>query len=101
MNLAVLRDDSQSSELIVGSCYDQKPFCMLSHSMEEVTWVTCVKKVFSHSLRKEIPFEFLRWNLSNEYNFEMNDNDLADQLRLVYRMQRFHRNQKWWWALWL
>ena len=27
--------------------------------------------------------------------------DIADQLRLVYRMQRFHRNQKWWWALWI
>lgn len=31
----------------------------------------------------------------------MNDNDIADQLRLQYRMQRLQRNQKWWWALWL
>ena len=44
VKLAVLRDDSQSSELIVASCYDQKPFYMLSHSIEEVTWVTCVSK---------------------------------------------------------
>ena len=31
----------------------------------------------------------------------MNDNDIADQLRLQYRMQRLQRNQKWWWALWI
>ncbi len=31
----------------------------------------------------------------------MNYNDIADQLRLVYRMQRFQRNEKWWWALWI
>ncbi len=31
----------------------------------------------------------------------MNDNDIADQLRLVYRIMRFQRNNKWWWALFL
>ena len=28
----------------------------------------------------------------------MNDNDVADQYRLVYRCLRFQRNTKWWWA---
>ncbi len=31
----------------------------------------------------------------------MNDNDIADQLRLVYQIMRFQRNNKWWWALFL
>ena len=31
----------------------------------------------------------------------MNDNDIANQLRLQYRMMRFTCNTKWWWALWL
>ena len=31
----------------------------------------------------------------------MNDNDIANQLRLVYRFMRFQRNNKWWWALFL
>ena len=31
----------------------------------------------------------------------MNDNDVADQLCLVYRIMRFQRNIKWWWALFL
>ena len=28
----------------------------------------------------------------------MNDNDIADQLRLIYRCLRFQRNTKWWWC---
>jgi hypothetical protein len=29
---AVLKGDSRSSNLVVASCYDQKPFYMISHS---------------------------------------------------------------------
>ena len=39
--------------------------------------------------------------MSHNYNHQMNDNDIADQLCLVYQLMRFSRNQKWWWALWL
>ena len=38
------------------------------------------------------------WLLSDTYNQEMNDNDIADQLRLVYRCFCFTRKTKWWWA---
>ncbi len=31
----------------------------------------------------------------------MNDNDITDQLRLVFRIMHFQRNNKWWWALFL
>ena len=31
-------------------------------------------------------------------NQEMNDSDIADQLRLAYRCLRFMRNTKWWWC---
>ena len=101
VKLALLRGDSQSCDLVVGSCFDQKPFYMLSHYIPEVTWVVKTKKVWSRVLKREIDYKFLRWSLSHNYNYEMNDNDIADQLRLVYRMQRFQRNQKWWWSLWL
>ncbi|MFM8621986.1 MAG: hypothetical protein ACKOB3_01190, partial [Holophagaceae bacterium] len=98
---AVLKGDSRSSNLVVASCYDQKPFYMISHSCESVTWTTITKKVWSTALKKNIDFSFLWWNLSDDYNFEMNDNNVADQLRLVYRIMRFQRNIKWWWALFL
>ena len=98
---AVLTGDSKSCDLVVASCFDQKPFYMISHSIPEITWVECIKPIWSRSLMKNVDYKFLRWNLSDDYNFEINDNDVADQLRLVYRMQRFHRNYKWWWSLWV
>jgi hypothetical protein len=98
---AVLKGDSRSHDLVVASCYDQKPFYMISHSCERVTWTVIEKQVYSTALKATVPYQFLRWNLSDDYNFEMNDNDIADQLRLVYRLMRFQRNNKWWWALFL
>ena len=96
---AVLKGDSMSSDLVVASCYDQKPFYMISSKCDEVSWTPVTKKVWSSNLRQNVEFTFLRWSLSHGYNFEMNDNDIADQLRLVYRIMRFQRNNKWWWAL--
>jgi hypothetical protein len=98
---AVLKGDSRSSDLIVASCYDQKPYYMISHSCESVTWTPITKKVWSSTQKTMVDFSFLRLNLSDDYNFEMNNNDIADQLRLVYRIMRFQRNNKWWWALFL
>ena len=97
----VLEGDSQSNNLVIASCFDQKPFYMISNCCKRIGWDVCKKKVYSHTLGREIEVEFLRFSLSNNYNHEMNDNDMADQLRLVYRWQRFQRNQKWWWALWV
>ena len=37
VKVAVLKDDSESHDLLVASCYDQKPFYMISHSVQEVT----------------------------------------------------------------
>ena len=91
---AVLRGDSRSDNLIVASCFDQKPFYMITHSANKITWSVKTKMVWSAVLKEEVEFKFLRFSLSHIYNYEMNDNDIADQLRLVYRMQRFQRNQK-------
>ena len=98
---AVLRGDSLSLDLVVASCYNTKLFYMILHSCESVGWVPVSKKVWSSTLRQTVDFSFLRWNLSNDYNYEMNNNNIADQLHLVYRTQRFQRNQKWWWALFI
>ena len=81
--------NSMSSNLVVASCYNQKPFYIISSKVEEVTWVPVTKKVWSSSLKENVDFTFLRWSLSHDYNYEMNANDIADQLRLVYRIMRF------------
>ena len=96
--VAVLKDDPMSEHLIVASCVDQKPFYMLSMAAETIDWVVKEKMMYSHAKKKEVPHKFLRWSLSDNYNHEMNDNDIADQLRLVYRALCFMRNNKWWWA---
>jgi hypothetical protein len=74
---------------------------MISHSCENVLRMQVMKKVWSSSLKKSVDYSFLCWNLSDNYNFEMNDNDIPNQLWLVYHIMRFQRNKKWWWALFL
>jgi hypothetical protein len=96
--VAVLKGDPKLENLLMGSCVDQQPFYMLSMAAENIDWVTKTKMVYSHAAKKEVEHKVLRWSLSNTYNQEMNDNDIADQLRLIYRCLRFMRNTKWWWA---
>ncbi len=74
---------------------------MIPHSSKNVSWTPITKKVWSNNLKKSVNYSFLRWNLSNDYNFKMNDNDIADQHRLVYCIMQFQRNNKWWWAMFL
>jgi hypothetical protein len=98
---AVLKGDSMSSDLVVASCYNQKLFYMISSKCDKVSWEPVTKKVWLSNLKANINFTFLRWSLSHSYNYEMKNNDVANQLRLVYRIMSFQRNNKWWWALFL
>ncbi len=43
--------------------------------------------------------KFLQFNVSQDYNFEMNDNDATDQLQLIYCFMKFQQYIKWWWVL--
>jgi hypothetical protein len=97
----VLKGDGQSSDLVIALCYDQKPFYMISSRCKSVTWMPIMTKLWSTSLQRKVNFTFLRWSMSNDYNFQMNDNDIADQLQLMYQIMHFQRNNKWWWALFL
>ena len=47
----------------------------------------------------KVAMEFHRTNLQDEYNYGMNKIDLGDQLRNYYRMDRWKRQFKWWFAL--
>jgi hypothetical protein len=72
----------------------KKSFYMISHSCENVLWTPITKKVLSNNLKKLVDYTFLHWNLSEDYNLEMNNNNIADQLWLVYCIMRFQRNNK-------
>jgi hypothetical protein len=85
---AVLKGDSMSSDLVIASCYDQKPFYMISSKVKKFSWEPIMKKVWSSALKSNVDSTFLHWSLSHDYNYQMNDNDIADQLRLVYQIMR-------------
>ncbi len=74
---------------------------MIPHSIDQLTWVECKKHVWSHLLKRNVMFKFLQWNLSDDYNYEMNDNDITNQLCLVYHLQMFQHNEISWWALFM
>ena len=42
---------------------------------------------------------FLRLVINDSYNMNMNNVDVADQLRGSYRPERCMRKQKWWWSM--
>ena len=81
---AVLKGDSKLCNLVIVSNYDQKPIYMIKYSIPKITWTTITKKVWSSKLGKSVLFKFLWCNVSHDYNYEMNDNDAADQLHLIY-----------------
>ena len=60
-----------------------------------------MKHVWSSILGRNINFKFLHWVLSNNYSYKMNDNNVADQLCLIYMIMHLQRKNKWWRALWL
>lgn len=45
-----------------------------------------------------VEMPFFRLSLIHDYNNVMNDVDLADQVRNVYRWDLFMRKRKWWWS---
>ena len=44
---------------------------------------------------------FLRLNVIDDYNQNMNSTDIADQLRNTYQPDHWMRNRKWWWSLFI
>ena len=59
VKVAVLQNDSKFSNLVAASCCVQKPFFMISHSIEEITWVTKTKQIYTHAQKNTIPYHFL------------------------------------------
>ncbi len=101
MKASVLMGDPWVKGLVVASVFDHKPFYMITNVAMEITWVEVSKKFWSDQLHENLDMKFLCFCISHDYNHKMNDNDIADQLRLQYQMMCFSRNNKWWWALWL
>ena len=96
---ALLTNDSNCSGMVMLSYYDSKPVYLLSNACEEIVWKNKKRKVFSKTDNKCVEINYLCPNLVDEYNNGMNNVDIADQLRLIYRMDRWMRKRKWWWSI--
>jgi hypothetical protein len=88
-------------DLFVVSVYDTKPVHILSTAADCVEWIVKEKKVWSDGLQKKALMKYLRLNVIDDYNNNMNSTDIADQLRGSYRPDRWMRQRKWWWAFFI
>ena len=99
LKVAVL-DGDPSCKVVAASLYDTKPVYIVSTSCEKVEWIKKERKLYHSELGKKVTVPFFRLNLIDDYNMNMNNVDLADQLRLQYRIHTiWTRNRKWWWSI--
>ena len=66
---------------------------------DRIEWVTKSRQVYDKTISKVRKMIFLRLNVNNEYNYGMGHVDIADQLRLTYKVNVWLRNYKWWHAI--
>ena len=93
---AVLRDNPECPDLVAVAVYDTKPVHFLSMICDSIKWVLKTQKVYSKNKSKVSKLSFLRLNVNNEYNYGMGHVDVADQIHLVYKVNAWHQNYKWW-----
>ena len=82
---AILKDSTECPDLIVCSVYDTKPVHMMSTVAEMVEWIEKKRSVWSAEAGTQVSISYLRLNLIDDYNNNMNNIDLADQLRNCYQ----------------
>jgi len=98
---AVLKNCPDCPDLIACSIYDTKPVHILSSSATSIEFIQKKRKVWDAVHEEMKTIGFLRLNLIDQYNNDMNSTDIADQLRNVYRPDHWMRNRKWWWAFFI
>jgi Transposase IS4 len=96
---AVLMGDKDCENLVAVSVYDTKPVHFISTICESVEWITKERDVWNEAKQEFSKLKFLRLNVNDDYNNDMNAVDIADQLRNNYRFDHWLRNFKWWWAI--
>jgi hypothetical protein len=93
---ALLQNSADTPDLLAASVYDTKPVHLMSTVSKSVRWVMKNKKVWSKDEEAMKVIGFLRLNMIDDYNQNMNSTDIADQLRNTYRPDHWMRNRKWW-----
>jgi hypothetical protein len=97
--VAKLIGEPKLKDFVAISCYDVKPFYFLTNSWSEIKWIKKTRKVWSSAKKKLVTLPYFRLNVFDVYNHNMNNVDISDQLRNVYRWDHWMRKRKWWWSL--
>ena len=66
---------------------------------KSIQWVDKETMVYNFDTGKVEAFKLFRLNQIDRYRNGMGDVDVADQLRGVYRLDRWVRNRKWCWSM--
>ena len=99
LKVAHLKGDDKIKGLVAISYYDSKPFYMLTNACGKVEWLEKTRKIWRKDTQQLVETKFHRLNIINDYNNNMNNVDVADQLRGAYRFDKFVRLTKWWWSM--
>ena len=101
LKAALLKGDDTTPKILSCSIYDTKPVHIITSANTDIKWVVKSKKIWDKSQKQSRDVRFMRLNLIDDYNLGMGGVDMADQLRLQYRIERWMRQRKWWWAIFL
>ena len=99
LKVAHLKGDDKIKGLVALSLYDSKPFYMMSNACDKVEWTQKSRKIWRKDTQRLVAMKFHRVNIVDEYNYHMNNVDVADQLQGSYRFYLFLRKTKWWWSM--
>ena len=99
LKVAGLEGDPEIPGLVCTSLYDSKPFYMMSNACEEIKWEKKTREVYHKGENRMVTLPFYRLNVVDEYNNNMNNVDVADQVRGNYRFDKWMRKRKWWWSM--
>ncbi len=70
-----------ASPLVAVSVYDQKGVHFLSTCVQQIKWIEKTRMVWDRSSCTMKEGRFLRLSVNDLYNLNMNNDDIADQLR--------------------
>jgi hypothetical protein len=97
----VLEGDPDCRDLVAFSVNDMKYVHFLSTTCTDLSWKEKSEKVHDKDAGTNVVLRFLQTEVQEPYNHMMYHVDCTDQLRGNYQMDRWTRNRKWWWAIWM
>ena len=91
----LVSDPGCPSSVVVLEC-DTKPVHFSTMATQRIFWEEKKRQVFDKSRNEITTIEFLRLNLNDECDFDMDDTDVTNQLRGSHHFDHWLSNYEWW-----